>query len=294
LPLAAALRYKKNRKQLNQGSQLVMPTISITNKHIGILKDHRFFAAAPHLLAQLEQRDDTIGWIKVNSKLFFRNRVKLEPYSAIYNGTYQGSKGVGQSSGLCTIGAFSYSHSPLPDGMAVGRYCSIGDGLKILDSHHPTANVSTSHFTWRIESPAVAAACSDFGIVLPQQAYFPINGYKPYPIINNDVWIGQNVTLSMGIQIGNGAVVAANSVVTKSVPDFAVVGGNPAKVIKYRFTEQQIEKLQCFQWWDYLFTDFATLNFQCIDTFSSQFVNALPTLERYKPKVVTLPRDFVD
>lgn len=271
-----------------------MPTVTITKEHIASLKSHRFFAAPPHVLPQLLDRDDTIGWIKVNSKLFFRNSVDIEPYAAIYNGVYQGSKGAGQSSGLCSIGAMSYSHSPLPDGMKVGRYCSIGEGLKVLDSHHPISNISTSHFTWRTQSPAVAAACLDEGVSLPKQAHFPINGYKPFPVIKNDVWIGQNVTLSMGVEIGNGAVVAANSVVTKSVPDFAIVGGNPAKVIKYRFTDEQIKALQALQWWNYLFTDFPTLNFQCIDTFIRQFEAILPNLSLYQPKTLSLPIDFIE
>lgn len=271
-----------------------MPTITFTKEHIDYLKEHRFFACPPHMLPQLANRDDTIGWIKVNTKLFFRSDLEIEPYAAIYNGVYQGSKGAGQSSGLCTIGAMSYSHSPLPDKMKVGRYCSIGEGLKVLDSHHPVSNVSTSHFTWRTQSPAVAAACVDKGVSLPQQPNFPINGYKPFPVIKNDVWIGQNVTLSMGVEIGNGAVIAANSVVTKSVPDFAIVGGNPAKVIKYRFTLEQMNVLKYLQWWDYLFTDFPKLNFQCIDTFILQFEALLPQLSAYKPKKLSLPKDFLE
>lgn len=269
-----------------------MATVLVTKKHIEQFKQHRFFAAQPNLQAQLANRDDTIGWIKENSKLNFRGSIKLEPYAAIYNGKYVGSKGAGQSSGLCSMGAMSYSHSPMPEKVTVGRYCSIGEGLKVLDSHHPISNVSTSHFTWRIQSPAVAAACADRGVQMPKQAYFPINGYKPFPVIKNDVWIGQNVTLSMGVEIGNGAVVAANSVVTKSVPDFAIVGGNPAKIIKYRFNDNQIEALKDIGWWNYLFTDFSTLSFQCIDTFINQWREECKTIEPYKPKVLTLPGDL--
>ena len=269
-----------------------MSTLLITKKNIDQLKRHRFFAAQPHLQAGLVDRDDSIGWIKEGVKLNFKGSVKIEPYSGIYNGNYIGSKGAGRSSGLCTIGAMSYSHSPLPEKLKIGRYCSIGEGLKVLDSHHPVSNVSTSHFTWRTQSPAVAAACADTGIELPSQGHFPINGYSPFPTIKNDVWIGQNVTLSMGIEIGNGAVVAANSVVTKSVPDFAIVGGNPAQIIKFRFREEQIKALNDIGWWNFLFTDFSTLCFQCVDTFVTQWREKCENIEPYKPRVLTLPDDM--
>lgn len=68
-------------------------------------------------------------------------------------------------------------------------------------------------------------------------------------IIQNDVWIGYGVTILGGVTIHNGAVVAANSTVTKDVPPYAIVAGNPARVIKYRFDSETIEKLQRIQWW---------------------------------------------
>jgi serine acetyltransferase len=70
-------------------------------------------------------------------------------------------------------------------------------------------------------------------------------------VIENDVWIGAKSTIMSGVRIHNGAVVAANSNVTKDVPPFAVVGGNPAKIIKYRFNEEQIESLLKIAWWDW-------------------------------------------
>lgn len=73
--------------------------------------------------------------------------------------------------------------------------------------------------------------------------------------VGNNVWIGRNVIITRGVEIGDGAVVAAGSVVTKSVPPYAIVGGNPAKFIKWRFTPQQIEKLQLTNWVDWDFDD---------------------------------------
>ena len=70
-------------------------------------------------------------------------------------------------------------------------------------------------------------------------------------IIGNDVWIGCNATILRGVTIGDGAIVAANAFVNKDVPPYAIVGGVPAKVLKYRFSENIITKLLHLKWWDF-------------------------------------------
>jgi acetyltransferase-like isoleucine patch superfamily enzyme len=70
-------------------------------------------------------------------------------------------------------------------------------------------------------------------------------------IIGNDVWIGENVIIMSGVTIGDGAVIANNSHVVKNVEPYSIVGGNPAKLIKYRFTQIQIQKLLEIKWWDW-------------------------------------------
>jgi virginiamycin A acetyltransferase len=70
-------------------------------------------------------------------------------------------------------------------------------------------------------------------------------------VVENDVWIGHNVTIMPGVRIGNGAIISTNSTVTKDVPAYTIVGGNPAKIIRKRFTDEKIEELLELKWWDW-------------------------------------------
>jgi len=74
--------------------------------------------------------------------------------------------------------------------------------------------------------------------------------YSGYTVIENDVWIGVNVVVLAGVKVGNGAVIASGATVTKDVPAYAIVGGVPAKIIKYRFDEGTISKLLDSKWWE--------------------------------------------
>jgi virginiamycin A acetyltransferase len=112
-----------------------------------------------------------------------------------------------------------------PD-VKIGRYTSIGKNLQLVMYHHDYTAVSTH--------PLFSNGFSRGNI-----------------IIGNDVWIGMNATILDNIEIGDGAVVAAGSVVTKSVPPYAIVGGNPARIIKYRFSPEIIERMLNAKWWNY-------------------------------------------
>lgn len=70
-------------------------------------------------------------------------------------------------------------------------------------------------------------------------------------VIGHDVWIGKNVIISNGANIGNGVIAAAGAVITKDVPDYAIVGGVPARIIRYRYTPEQIGTLNRIQWWNW-------------------------------------------
>lgn len=110
-------------------------------------------------------------------------------------------------------------------------------------------------------------------------------------IIQNDVWIGHNCTIMPGVIIHNGAVVAANSHVVKDVPPYAIVGGNPAKVIKYRFSKELIDKLLTIQWWNWSNDEIKNnINYfnedieKFCDTFYDQYKNEKENVNEYPLK----------
>lgn len=188
------------------------------------------------------------GWLRPERPLAVKNEIAVEPYSGLYGGAYVPSIGGTAYCGLATIGLLSYSYSPLPEPMTIGRYCSISSGLKFLDSHHPLNLVTTSIITFRDKN----VLCRDFTDEEQVSRYgWEIYGNRQFPTFGHDVWIGRDCTMQMGVNIGTGSVVAANSVVTKDVPPFAIVGGNPAKIIRFRFDEDTISRLLESEWWSY-------------------------------------------
>ena len=130
----------------------------------------------------------------------------------------------------------------------IGRFCSISQKVQVVFGNHPTNDFVSTHpafYTTRNQS--------NFSFVnkLKFEEYAFADKAKKYFIeIGNDVWIGYGVILKSGIHIGDGAIIAAGAVVTKDVPPYSIVGGVPAKVIKYRFNEEEIEFLNNLKWWN--------------------------------------------
>lgn len=123
--------------------------------------------------------------------------------------------------------------------LEIGKYCSIAREVLIILGNHRADTVSTypfkdlQHF-W----PEAAEAADD-------------HSTKGDVIIGHDVWIGARANILSGVTIGSGAIIATAATVTKDVPPYAIVGGNPARVIKYRFSEKIIERLLALAWWDW-------------------------------------------
>ena len=146
-----------------------------------------------------------------------------------------GNSEIGQFS-YVNVGCVVYSNT------SIGKFCSIGRSVEIGLAQHPISYLSTHPFQ-----------CAN-SLFTKFPAYSEIKrkpwSFHPPTKIGNDVWIGAKVNILSGINIENGAVIAAGSVVTKDVPPYAIVGGMPAKVIKMRFSEEIIEKLEKIRWWD--------------------------------------------
>jgi hypothetical protein len=146
-------------------------------------------------------------------------------------------------SNRCQIDAFSYiAPNASLHAVHIGRYCSIGDNVTILSSH-PTDRLTTHPFTYEniFAHP----------FQTPTEQLTPYTDKLLTTIIGHDVWIGAGVRIKNGVKIGNGCIIGAGSVVTKDIPDYSIVGGVPAKLIRHRFSHAQITRLQSLQWWQY-------------------------------------------
>jgi virginiamycin A acetyltransferase len=137
-----------------------------------------------------------------------------------------------------------YHFDMLGDKLIIGKFCAIASGVKFImnGANHEVKPISTYPFA--IFENGWEKVNEGFDVATK----YPFKGDT---IVGNDVWIGNEATIMPGIKIGNGAVIATKSVVTKDVPDYAVVGGNPAKVIRMRFDEVDITRLLNIAWWDW-------------------------------------------
>jgi acetyltransferase-like isoleucine patch superfamily enzyme len=158
------------------------------------------------------------------------------------------------------MGAFSYTSSEFhARPITVGRYCSLSWSIGFGSVEHPTDRLSTAGLTYNIFIYNKFA--QDHGLANHERKFLkPINEDTRAISIGNDVWIGQGAYIKSGVTIGDGAIVGAFAVVTKDVPPFAIVAGNPARIKKFRFDDCTIELLQLSKWWNYSFVDLNEFN----------------------------------
>ena len=125
------------------------------------------------------------------------------------------------------------------DRLIIGKFCQIAAGVEFVmnGANHQMNAVSTFPF-FTLEGWNASA---------PQKSDMPLKGDT---VIGNDVWIGQNATIMPGVHIGDGAIIGANSLLSKDVEPYTIVAGNPIRVIRKRFDDELIDVLERFKWWD--------------------------------------------
>lgn len=164
------------------------------------------------------------------------------------------------------IGRFTYmARAIVLADIHVGSFCSIGPGVVNHLGNHPTRDFVSTH-------PAFYMADAPTESFVQEDRFSSFGGTVT---VGHDVWIGADALLMDGVSIGDGAVVAARSVVTRDVPPYAIVGGLPAKVIRHRFVDSTIEKLLALKWWE--------KDMEWIRRHTPLFGNVKDLLERMEP-----------
>lgn len=137
------------------------------------------------------------------------------------------------------IGSYTYTGANTVIKKAkIGKYCSISWNVSITGNQHEYHNISTHPFP----------RLSSFGFVEKKEG----RGLDSEEVtIGNDVWIGMNACILPGVKVSSGSIIGAGGMVTKDVPPYAIVAGNPARILKYRFSEDIIRQLMEIQWWDW-------------------------------------------
>lgn len=217
-----------------------------------------------------------ISRFRPGEELFVSEQAQIEPYTAFLAGN-----------NLASMGSFSYTRSKLTRDTVIGRYSSLANGIRYFGVQHPYERFTSSSLTTDPTFIIFTDCVRETG-----QEPFPVKKVRKISrvTIGNDVWIGSHVALKPGITIEDGAIVATGAVVTKDIPAYAIAGGVPAKVIKYRFPEKIVEELTKLKWWEYKFTDFKNVTADMpVEAFIEEIRLEMEegSLKKYCPKILT-------
>lgn len=188
-----------------------------------------------------------LSWIKikVNNQNEFEGDLKISRDALIEGSTLKGNIEVGEGcklhhtfiAGNVKIGRYTSLWGPnisLNGSIKIGSFCSVAENVKIQEYNHFTDRLSTYYIFKNVLNEGKRETTTRGSIS-----------------IGSDVWIGVNSTILSGVKIGNGSIIGANSLVNKDIPNYSIVGGNPAQIIKKRFPDEIIGKLEQIKWWDW-------------------------------------------
>ena len=177
---------------------------------------------------------------RVNAGLVHLNRVIDHPNIRIGDFTYASSFDPPED---WAARLAPYTYAGAPERLEIGRFCQIADRVRIItaSANHPMRGISTYPFA--IFEPGLLAAY--------REELAAGSGNLPDTVIGHDVWLGDGAILLPGARIGCGAIIGAGAVVGGTVPDYAIVAGNPARVIRLRFPPESIATLMALAWWNW-------------------------------------------
>ena len=171
---------------------------------------------------------------RISNFSFISANVKVDKTAYIYRGVKAKN---------AVIGAHTYIAANTDiENAEIGKFCSIADHCRIGMSGHSLQYISTS--------PIFTQKRNALQKRWIEEDIFEHKSEEERVVLGHDVWVGSHVLINGGVHIGNGACIAAGAVVVKDVPPYAIVGGVPAKIIRYRFSQEVINKLEDIQWWN--------------------------------------------
>ena len=176
--------------------------------------------------------------------LEMRTKSRFDSHSYFRRAEFEGRNYLGKSTsfvnGRLGFGSYINKNGDFTD-TTIGRYTSIGADVSTVIGSHPTTKIAAMHPAFTDPNPVFGFSYTNKVIFSPKKGKI---------VVGNDVWIGNHVRIMDGVTIGNGAVVGTGAVVTKDLPPYSISVGVPAKVIKYRFDENTVERLEKAKWWD--------------------------------------------